>query len=411
MITPINGGQLTIGAPTKPKPGGVLSPQYVRLNNLESRPTEWVPGGRPIYKRLPSSGQTYQVSFDADGSIGYVYIPPGGSLFGVNSLEVLASDNFKEIVIQGGTIIWAYGSSRINPAILNIQDIDIRSGRYFLGYELIYDDTELYYQYETTDYYLYGETLNITSSSDDVMGWRYPPSNAFTPEAEFYWKNSDNFFPDYAQPSESYITWASESPSAYSTVKVRMPKDVVVPSDVVATLSYNIGSTGANWVDSASATIQYDSGQGFFLIKIDEPTFQTNWRISWSSGDGSPYLPIVVDSIEISGIISLLSRPSGPVPRATLVMYPQNTVPTDSTLCQLAWVDINPYYEVTEIIDARNTTDRNYVPVADWLTRPWDENLIRLYEQVDAYSTLWMSPTVAMDFEYETLTSTGITVT
>mgnify|MGYP000917009082 CR=1 FL=1 len=405
MITPINGGQIKVSPVPLPTTNGLYSPQYIKAKRLELRPTEWVPGGRPIYKRLPLAGQTYQVSFENDGEIGYVYISSGSKSVGAGSLEVVSSDTFEDIVIFGGTIVWDKGRSTVKPAILNIKEIDIKSGKYFLGYELVYDTSESAYQYSATDYFLYGETLDIKSSTDSVVGWRYSSTNAFTPESELFWKNSDNFFPSYAQPAESYIEWKNNLAAAYETIKVRIPKNMVIPEGVVAVLSYPSLSDKVT-----TSTIKYESDQGYFDLNVDNPTFQTNWKISWVNDDGSAYLPIAVESIEITGVITLSSKPSGPTPKASLVMYAENTVPQDNVLCQLAWVDINSRYEVEDITDARSITNRDYVPVADWLTRPWDDNLTRLYEQVREYPEFWMSPTTCMKFEYEDLTVSGITV-
>ena len=82
MITPINGGQIKVSPVPLPTTNGLYSPQYIKAKRLELRPTEWVPGGRPIYKRLPLAGQTYQVSFENDGEIGYVYISSGSKSVG-----------------------------------------------------------------------------------------------------------------------------------------------------------------------------------------------------------------------------------------------------------------------------------------------------------------------------------------
>ena len=64
-LTPTNGGVVTQVATTTESQNRlkVVSPQYVVVNGLESRPTEWIPGGRPIYRRLPAASETYQINF------------------------------------------------------------------------------------------------------------------------------------------------------------------------------------------------------------------------------------------------------------------------------------------------------------------------------------------------------------
>jgi hypothetical protein len=50
------------------------------------------------------------------------------------------------------------------------------------------------------------------------------------------------------------------------------------------------------------------------------------------------------------------------------------------------------------------------MPVADWLTKPFDEDLIDLYEQVEDYPNLWLAPTTCMKQEYASLTEDQIVV-
>jgi hypothetical protein len=80
-------------------------------------------------------------------------------------------------------------------------------------------------------------------------------------------------------------------------------------------------------------------------------------------------------------------------------------VPNELTLAQLAYFEVNNDYQITAIEDTRYLTHRDFQPVANWLTLPFDESLIDLYEQVKAYSTLWMSPEGCMRQEYSALSS------
>ena len=62
----------------------LLSPQYIEAKSLESRPTEWVPGGRPIYRRLPAVSETYQIDFFnivPESNVGPGYIEEVGYVF------------------------------------------------------------------------------------------------------------------------------------------------------------------------------------------------------------------------------------------------------------------------------------------------------------------------------------------
>jgi hypothetical protein len=63
QLIPIDGGVQEVVTSTSQSRLNVLSQQYVIAKHLESRPTEWVPFGRPIYRRLPATSETYQIDF------------------------------------------------------------------------------------------------------------------------------------------------------------------------------------------------------------------------------------------------------------------------------------------------------------------------------------------------------------
>ena len=116
----------------------------------------------------------------------------------------------------------------------------------------------------------------------------------------------------------------------------------------------------------------------------------------------------------------MLEPQASPSTRAVLVMYPSGTLPKTvlnsageeipATYCPLAMVDVLSGYSVDNIEDLRYIIHRDYTPVADWLTKPFDEDLINLYEQVSGYSPLWLAPPSCMEQEYLGLTKDQITV-
>jgi hypothetical protein len=144
------------------------------------------------------------------------------------------------------------------------------------------------------------------------------------------------------------------------------------------------------------------------------PTFNTGWKIEWSDPKVS------IQSVSVSGTISLLRKPSTGKSEVSLVAYPTGSLPstvTNSvggeipvTYCKLAQVDVSPSYEVVKVFDVRESVNADYQPIAEWLTRPWDDNLISLYEQVDNYSTLWMAPDLCLNQEYLSLSDDLIIV-
>jgi hypothetical protein len=101
-------------------------------------------------------------------------------------------------------------------------------------------------------------------------------------------------------------------------------------------------------------------------------------------------------------------------------MYPVGLLPptvtvgngseVPATYCRLAIVDIGSSFNILRVDDQRTIIHRDYVPVADWLTLPFDENLIYFYNQAQEYPRNWMDPTTSLKQEYVTLESKGITV-
>jgi hypothetical protein len=427
LLAPVNKGfNPEIQTTTSQTRLKVLSPQYIVAKGLESRPTEWVSGGRPIYGRLPGTSETYRIDFfnlvtesNITGNtsvkygveeVGYVYVPWGESINGTTSLEVVQTEGGKGLLIKAGQVVWKYGKTQIPPTLVNLEVIDANPTKYELAYQLIYDDAPTPQLYTVSDFSLAGQPLNVTSSTDSVTGWRYPALNAFLNTDNLRWSNEDTFFPDTAQPTEAYIQWVGELGSAYETIVLRCPSGTAYSG--TATLSYVVDGTISSNVQTVS--VSRDTDGQFFQFDIPAPTFQTGWNVSFSSNTVS------LQSVSVSGTLTLLQPRSTPTPQATLVMYPSGTLPKTVTNSQgeeipatyatLAEVDVDNDYSVLSITDTRNIIRRDYVPVANWLTTPFDQDLIDLYEQVSGYSVLWMAPPTCLQQELLGLKSDQITV-
>lgn len=403
----------------------VLSPIYIDVNNLQSRPTEWVPGGRPIYRRLPAASETYQINFfnyvansnvvslneNIEGieKVGYVYVPYGESINGPLSTEVVVAEGDKALLIKGGVVIWEYGRDEVLPTIIDVRTLDIGSGQYDLAYQLIYDDSAVPKLYSVEDFALTGQPLNVTSSTDSIIGWRYPAINAFLNDPPLRWSNEDSFFQSCVQPTDAFLQWVSPQTAAYSEITLRLPTGSAYSG--TATLSYINGGT---LTTVSTIDVSSDSNGQFFQFVIDSPVLQTGWNISFSSPTVS------VQSITVSGLLTILEKPSAPTPLSRLVMYPVGLLPKTVTIgsgaevlatyCRLAIVDIGSSFNVLRVEDQRSIIHRDFAPVADWLTLPFDENLIYFYNQAKAYPQNWMNPPTCLEQEYVALESKGITV-
>ena len=422
LLTPANGGVIPEIQTTTTTPQlNVLSEQFILANGLQERPTEWAPEGRPIYRRLPATSQTYQVNFFeispepdnlASGivkDIGYVYIPWGELDNGENTLLVSVSESKKSLLVKSGTIVWKYGSLRAIPTIIDLEVLEVGRGKFDLAYQLIYDDAPSSYLYSVDDFALTGLPLNITSSTDSVVGWRFGAVNAFTNTSNQFWANEDSYFPAYSQPSTAYLQWQSNLAQSYRSLTLRCPSGTAYTG--TATLFYVNGA-----VEEAIETVpvKADSSGQFFQFNPPSPKLQTSWKVSFSSN------VVSIQSITVSGVLTLTQKKSGPGPQSRLVMYPSGTLPDFETnsngeeiptsYCYLATVEIGREYNVERLQDTRQIIRRDYVPVADWLTAPFDENLIDLYEQVSDYANLWMAPPKCLKQEYVELETKQITV-
>jgi hypothetical protein len=426
QLTPVNGGIIPqIEITTAQTRLRVLSQQFIETQGLQSRPTEWVPAGRPIYRRLPATAETYQINFfnivnesnilgntkNLKGieKVGYVYIPFGESINGPFSSEVVTSENNKNLLIHAGTVVWEYGKTGQPPTIVDLKVLDVGSGSYDVAYQLIYDDAPLPRLYAVSDFALTGLPLTVTASTDVVIGWRYVPVNAFLNNSTNFWAASDTLFPSYAQPTTAYLQWQSELAQAYTKLVLRCAANSINAN--TATLSYVDGNE-ESFVQTVS--VSSDSDGEFYEFIIEAPIFQQGWKVEFSTTS------VHIQSITVSGQVTLEEIQASPSPRAALAMYPAGSLPKEivnskgekipATYCQLAIIDVDNNFAVTRIQDTRSIIHRDYTPVADWLTKPFDEDLVNLYEQVNGYSSLWMGPSSCMKQEYENLKKNQIVV-
>jgi len=411
QLTSINGGATPeIQTTLRTSRINLLSPQYIEVKNLKSRPTEWVPGGRPIYRRLPAISETYQIDFfnivpesnvgpGYIEEVGYVFVPWGESALGSSSVRVSISESKGDLIISSGSLVWRQGKTFVYPALINLEVLEVLKGRYDLAYQLIYNSDPLPFQYSVTDFAITGLPLTITASTDSITGWRYPAVNAFLDTTTLKWSTEDSYYPSYAQPTSSYIQWESLLAQSYESITLRCPTGTAYTG--TATLYYvNNGVLS----EVTSTEISSDTTGQYFTLVVTRQILQTGWRVEFSS------TKISIQSITVTGVITLLERPSVSTPRASLVLYPSGTLPVGETFCSLAEITVNNDFQVIKLRDTRDIIRRDYTPVSDWLTKPFDTDLTNLYEEVSIYPTTWMNPPTAMRQEYEGLTQYQVIV-
>lgn len=418
LLNPIDGGRETIVVNNTPTQGIFFSKQYTEVNKLTPIPTEWEKGRRPIYDRLPAVSERYKIDFGLDNNTAYPYIPIGQGITGATSMVVQTSGENKYLTIQGGQIVWKYGTIPADPVLIDVELVGMGSARYLLAYQLYYDDSPIQSQYEVTDFSLSGFKMDIQSSTDAVIGWRYTPQYAFMGDNQLYWSNYDPTFITYSGGAE--LSWQLPLPCTFSKIVLRCPPKTTYTG--TATLYYmSCSEQGEDgfcvnpvWNFWQTVGVSSQDGVQVYDFTIDDSFPCKGWKVEWSDSKVS------IRDVSVSGIVTLEKKPATMTTNYALVAYPLNAIPdkfTNSlgeevplTLCKLAYVDINDAFTVTKLQDIREIVFNSFEPIAEWLTRPWDDSLMNLYDQFSNFPEYWMSPVTAMGEEYSKLERQGVEV-
>jgi hypothetical protein len=409
----------------------LLSEQYKAVEELVPQPTQWNPVGRPIYGRLPAASEQYQLDFFEEGGRGYVLIPQGNDQFGPGSLYVNQSEDRDVLLIENGVIVWEEGTTPVLKTFVDFRELGVEDGRYLICYQLIYDDAPQALPFQVEDYCLAGLDFNVNDSasavfsrSEDVANpWPFPGLFMFaTSEEGLEWKNYIDIvnrtpgaqagvqpgFPDYEQPLLSWVSWESPIPWKLDTIKVRTTLTANVPA-----CSLLLASEDPNeeWTVIQTNPALLDS-EGYYWEFQTDYIPQTKWRLDWGT-----VKRVNASRLTVSGLLYLLAKPSTERARAQLAIYPTNVVPQDESLCRLAVVSVDnyqiPYRPSGELWkeDVREIINKDYEPVADWLTLYWDRSLIKMWEEVRAYTPGYMAPPTLLKLSYDFLEEYGIDVT
>jgi hypothetical protein len=406
-----------------------LSNEYKEVKKLFIRPTQWVPGGRPIYRRLPASSESYQVDFFADGDIGYTLIPLGNDQFGAGSMYVSVSEDLKSLLIFDGLIVWEEGTTPVLKAIVNFEEIGLVSGRFLVCYQQIYDDAPEPLPFQVTDYSLAGLNFNVEDSASSSFipsvepngdSWPFPGAYAFLPNGSgLRWKNYldpvnrvpqansgvQPGVPNEYQPLQTWISWSSELPWKLDNLILRTPlSSTNLPS---ASLYYK---EEGGWRLVQTNPVSVDSNGYYWQFQTnDAPQFE--WKVEWPN-----QTKIEIQDITVSGILYIETKPSTERTRAQLAIYPTNLVPKTEKLCRLAVINVNGYTiqrnDRGELLveDIRNIANRDYEPVANWLTQYWDSSLTDLQLKTKTYSPGFMAPPTLLKTSYYDLELYGVDV-
>jgi hypothetical protein len=435
-LTPVPNSAGTVGVSPQlntsltPLRRKILSPEFREVKGLIPQLTEWIPGGRPIYGRLPAASEQYQLDFFEDGGRGYVLIPRGNDQFGPGSLYVNQSDDRDVLLIEDGVVVWEEGTTPILKTFVDLREVGVEDGRYLICYQLIYDDEPEPLPFQVEDFSLAGldigvqdsASLSFQRSDDEANPWPFPGVNMFaTADRDLEWKNYIDLvnrspgeqagvkpgFPDYEQPTLSNVTWESELPWKLDVIRVRTSLTENVPP---CTLLLPSVEDPFEWTTVQTNEALRDS-EGYYWEFETDYVPQTKWRLDWGADT-----KVNASQLTVSGLLYLYAKPSTERARAQLAIYPTNLVPEDESLCRLAIVSIDNFQVARRPSgelwkdDIREIIHRDYEPVADWLTEYWDEQLITLWESVKAYSPGFMAPPTLLKTSYYALEEYGISV-
>lgn len=435
-LTPVPNSSGTVGVSPQlntsltPIRRKIFSPEFRDVEGLLPQPTQWIPGGRPIYRRLPAASEQYQLDFFEEGGRGYVLIPRGNDQFGPGSLYVNQSSDRDVLLIEDGAIVWEEGTTPVLKTFVDLRELGVDDGRYLICYQLIYDDEPEPLPFKVEDFSLAGLDINVQDSAsssfqrsdDQANPWPFPGINMFaTADSDLEWKNYIDLvnrspgeqagvkpgFPDYEQPQLSTVTWESALPWKLDVIKVRTSLTENVPD---CTLLLPSAEDPAVWATVQTNGALRDS-EGYYWEFETDYVPQTQWRLDWGQGS-----KVNASQLTVSGLLYLNAKPSTERARAQLAIYPTNLVPEDESLCRLAIVSIDNFQVARRPSgelwkdDIREIINRDYEPVADWLTEYWDERLISLWEDVRAYSPGYMAPPTLLKTSYYKLEEYGIDV-
>lgn len=371
----------------------ILSQNYLDVRGLNPRETVWSSGGRPIYDRLPSAGEAYRRFFTLGSDKGYVYIPESEGSEGPLSLRVVPSDDGKKILIMGGISLWEYGHFEHPPVYIDLEQTGLRNSKYLLAYQMAYSQDRVATYEEVIDFPINGLELLVSSNTDSVLGWKFSPGNAFSSDPELIWKSQDSYFTN--QPEDPSIGWSYDRSFFIRRLTIVSPDSYNAP----------VGSRADLFVDSqftASSTIKVPGEEYIFFL--DNEVAGNNWEVKFTDSG------IAIQEIRMDGKFPSLYTPSTPMMIVNLVAYSAYGYPEgDFRYCKLAHVDIDENYRISgEIEDLRDKVFQPFQPIADWLTKPWDDMFRDLYLEHKEYVDNRMAPGSSMLPQYQLLSKYGL---
>jgi len=369
----------------------VANPRALELLNLEPIKTVWGWQGRTILERMPAESQAYQIGYDEDQA--FVYIEPKfGVTYGAGSVQVGFDEATRQILaVQDGLITWKEGQVgvplfRVDISELN-EGLGLQTGEYQVGYTLRVDHPE-----DTSPVPGY----SLVKVEDESLA-----SSAVIVAAS---GGSSQHLSSYALESTAVdqVWW----PGNTTDVRDYFPGGWFVFDFQEASVLNALRVIADDGEEATASCALYYSDDAILWKKTDEVRPVSNqwkfkalgdnkhryWRLFFWGGNAS------VRDIRFTGQTYYPdARTVGPVPIAEPYIDDlYGEIEGDHIL--LAHFTVAGGV-ISEVRDQRRFINRKYEPVSKWLTTFPDEQIQCLFDDVQNYSSKFLSP-VSGDYHF-----------
>lgn len=372
----------------------IATEEALKVLNLQPSPTVWkYVDGRPIYNRLPAISQQYQKGYDRDQA--YVYLKPKfGKTTGPGSLQAGTQGKTMSVLfVQDGTITWREGQVNVPAYQVDISELDfglgLADGDYQVGYLLSYgipEDTSLVPGYAKVE--VEASLLSEAAISTEASG------GSEDHEAFRAVSFDGSWWPGGTTEVETTATYELDFQVVVEPNAFILKSDDTEPATSEVTLSWS--DDGSTWTDVVTAA----PIEGLWNLPVVRNLSKRYWRFTFAQGSAS------IEEILYTGTAYFPdNRVSTPQQIAT--PYIDNVFEDfEGDYILLAFFNVKNG-KIQTVTDYRVFSTVLYEPVADWLTKPQDDSLTCLFDDVENYSTKFLAPPTADYHFYDELSLTN----
>lgn len=368
----------------------IATEEALKVLHLEAAPTVWkYANGRPIYNRLPAISQQYQKGYDRDQA--FVYLESKLSKTrGPGSLEVGTQTSSRNVLfVQDGTITWREGQITVPAFQVDISELNFNfgldDGNYQIGYQLSFDVLK-----DTSP--VPGSALaEVEASVLSEASIAFEASGASEFHEPYRALSFDGaWWPSGTTTVETNATYTLDFLAEVQPNQFILKADETEPATSSVTLSWS--EDNSTWTDVITAELT----GGLWILPIFNNLSKRYWKFTFGPGSAS------IEEILYTGTAYFPdNRVSSPQQLAT--PYIDNVFEeVEGDYLLLSFFEVKNG-NLTNFIDYRTFTMVPYEPVADWVTKFQDDNIVCLFDDVENYSTKFMAPPTADYHFYEEL--------